>query len=575
MTSNPDTGSDLLTSRPQTQFDQLAESVPGEVLFCQLGLDGAIGFSGRGPGLARLHRVGDGSGPWTAHQLFRFVPEPDRKRLLEGLYHSAKRLTPWRCEYPVKAGRRARVHLELSARPQSRLDGSVEWVGCVLDVSERYYLEQALLRAQEKFRFLAESTRDLVTLHAPNGEFMYVSHSVRHLLGHVPDQLTGASPFDYVHPGDVDRVRDLFRKLAVQGETERDVQYRFRRRDGSYAWLESRATGYLDGEGQLIALQCTSRDITEQRALMSALVESEQRAGTPVESPALEFFWEVDDHGRYMWVSSQAESIAGIPPVILETLSPFDLMPPEERTRVWNWFSGLRESGRGFSEIEHRVLRNGELRWWRVSGMPLFSATGELTGYRGAARDVTEQKQVQGRLTQMAGAEPVSGLPNERVLAVHFERAQTRARIKDLGIVIVWVQVEVTEASGGGDDEALVAARYSLIIQRLEALLRPSQTLACIEPGQFVMLLPDLVRDEAVAVAHRMRARVEESLRRTGLEQPVGPGWAHVGTALCPRDGEMLVALLNHARQHATPVRLAEEDPSIDEGGEHQSGDDD
>lgn len=572
MTSNPDAGSNLLTSMAQTQFDLLADSFPGEVLFCRLGMDGAIRFTARGPGLARLHRVGEGSGPWAEHQLFRFVPEPDRKRLLESLYHSAKRLTPWRCEYMVKAGRRARVHLELSARPESRRDGGVEWVGCVLDVSERYYLEQALLRAQEKFRFLAESTRDLVTLHAPDGEFMYVSQSVRHLLGHTPDQLTGVSPLDYVHPGDVERVRDLFRKLAVQGETERDVQYRIRRRDGSYAWLESRATGYLDGEGQLIALQCTSRDITEQRALMSALVESEQRATGPV-GPALEFFWEVDEHGRYMWVSAQAETIAGIPPVILETLSPFDLMPPEERTRVWNWFSGLRDSGRGFSEIEHRVLRNGELRWWRVSGMPLFSATGELTGYRGAARDVTEQKQVQGRLTQMAGAEPVSGLPNERVLAVHFERAQTRASIKDLSIVIVLVQVEVAEPSSDATLEALVAARYSLIIQRLEALLRPSQTLACIEPGQFVMLLPDLVRDEAVSVAQRMRARVEESLRRSGREQPVGPGWAHVGTAIFPGQGEMLAALLSRARQQSEPVRLAEEDSSLGEGEDDDRGD--
>lgn len=574
MTSNPDKGSDLFHSMQQSMFDRLADSLPGEVLFCRLDLEGRLTFQARGGDLARLHQVGDGEGPWTESQLFRFVPEADRRRLQDGLYHSAKHLTPWRCEYVVKPGHRARVHLELSARPLLLDDGSVEWVGCVLDVSERYYLEQALLRAQEKFRFLAESTRDLVTLHAPDGEFMYVSQSVRHVLGHSPDQLTGASPFDYVHPGDVDRMRDMFRKLADKGESARDVQYRIRRRDGSYAWLESRATGYLDGDGGLIALQCTSRDITEQRALMSALVESEQRATGPVVSLPMEFYWEVDDHGRYMWVSSQAEAIAGVPPVILETLSPFDLMPPEERSRVWNWFNALRKSGRGFSEIEHRVLRNGELRWWRVSGMPLFNASGALTGYRGAVRDVTEQKQVQGRLTQLAGAEPVAGLPDERVLGVHFERAQTRASVKDLSVVLILVEVEQGAAPVSRVEAAAVAARHSLIIKRLEALLRPSQTLACTRSGEFVMLIPDLVRGEAPAVAARMHRRVKESLAQTAIAEAGAPSRARVGSAVYPREGELLTALLGRARKRAESIALEADDAPSDQTGNDTRGND-
>jgi PAS domain S-box-containing protein len=154
---------------------------------------------------------------------------------------------------------------------------AVRIVGSMRDVSEERRAEEALRRSEERFRLLAESTSDLVCLHEPDGRYLYVSPSCRRLLGYDPEELLGRKPFDLLHPEDTERVLKRAQEQALPGASAVPLTYRARRKDGGYVWLETVIQPILDGEGRVVRLQTSSRDVGERKRAEEALEEAARR----------------------------------------------------------------------------------------------------------------------------------------------------------------------------------------------------------------------------------------------------------------------------------------------------------
>ncbi len=138
----------------------------------------------------------------------------------------------------------------------------------IRDERRRRREEEAILRKnEERYRLLAETTRDLVGLHSLEGKLLYASRSVRELLGFEPDDLEGADFFEAVHPEDRARVREEFARVASEGETIPPFEYRVRRNDGVYIWVETLVEPVKDETGAVTGLQSSSRDVSERREI--------------------------------------------------------------------------------------------------------------------------------------------------------------------------------------------------------------------------------------------------------------------------------------------------------------------
>jgi signal transduction histidine kinase/ActR/RegA family two-component response regulator len=56
----------------------------------------------------------------------------------------------------------------------------------------------------------------------------------------------------------------------------------------------------------------------------------------------------------------------------------------------------------GFRDLEHRVgTRSGGAVWLSANGVPVLDATGELIGYRGTSRDITERKRAEEEMAKL------------------------------------------------------------------------------------------------------------------------------------------------------------------------------
>ncbi len=140
------------------------------------------------------------------------------------------------------------------------------------DVSARRRAEEALRDSEQRYRLLAENSGDVISRHDLAGNFLYVSPACRTLFGRTPDELLGRSAFEYVHPDDVERVRQAYERLLGEGAAV-TVASRVLRADGGYRWVESVARLLGGPGGELLA---ATRDIEERVRLEEKLRQSEK-----------------------------------------------------------------------------------------------------------------------------------------------------------------------------------------------------------------------------------------------------------------------------------------------------------
>jgi cell cycle sensor histidine kinase DivJ len=136
---------------------------------------------------------------------------------------------------------------------------------------ERRQATDAALEAGEaRYRFLAESALDLITLHAFDGTIRFASPASISLLGYVPDELMGLAPAELSHPDDRHGIEIALSE--ARGGRSATAEFRLKTKKGGYVWSELRCRPVRD---EIVAV---TRDITRRKAYERALIEARDQA---------------------------------------------------------------------------------------------------------------------------------------------------------------------------------------------------------------------------------------------------------------------------------------------------------
>jgi diguanylate cyclase (GGDEF)-like protein/PAS domain S-box-containing protein len=115
------------------------------------------------------------------------------------------------------------------------------------------------------FELLAETLGEMVSRHAPDGTYTYVSPGAKALFGYEPEELVGRRGYELLHPDDVDDVRGAHSTLLNGGERV-VVRYRHRHKEGDYVECEATGRAVRDANGALTEIIVVKRDIGEKVA---------------------------------------------------------------------------------------------------------------------------------------------------------------------------------------------------------------------------------------------------------------------------------------------------------------------
>ena len=423
------------------------------------------------------------------------------------------------------------------------LDGVPVMLSAALDVTERNAAERRLRESEARFaKIFHSSPMPVVISRLGDGACLEVNDAWSKWFGWSREEAVGRTSIElgiWTHPGD----REEFVRMLQVGVGVRNMECRFRKRSGELADVLVSAD-MLDLGGE--ACTVTSiMDITERKAAERQLRESERRFRDFAEA-AGEYVWELDVDGRYTFLSRRVEQVLGYAPDELLGRRATELMPPGEAERVRDWFAQVMRSREAFRNLEHRSMsRSGAQVWQVVSGVPIVDAEGRFVGYRGTALDITERKQAESRIAELATRDPLTGLPNRLLLSDRLARGITAAHREGGLLAVMFVDLDhfkrINDTLGHDVGDQLLRE----VAKRIGGVLRKGDTLSRLGGDEFVVVLEGLkAAEDAGQVARKL---IDALSQPYDIEGHTLNTAASAGIAIYPADGTDATTLMRHA----------------------------
>jgi diguanylate cyclase (GGDEF)-like protein/PAS domain S-box-containing protein len=172
-------------------------------------------------------------------------------------------------------------------------------------------------------------------------------------------------------------------------------------------------------------------------------------------------------------------------------------------------------------------------------------ADGEVRFYSTIARDIRDRKAYEASIEHFANYDPLTGLPNRRLLADRVAQAITHARRANRPCALLVVDIDrfgfVNEGYGHKAGDALLRG----VADRIRSILSEGDTLARLGDDAFAIASSDLAHeDEALALVQKIRESVRSPLQVEGHDVHIT---VSIGASTFPRDGESVDLLLRNA----------------------------
>jgi len=277
--------------------------------------------------------------------------------------------------------------------------------GFVADISRRRRAEEALRqKTEESDRFFALAL-DLLCIADTDGFFRRLNPEWKAVLGYDIEFLEGKRFLDLVHPDDLAATHAAIAELSA-GQTVRAFVNRYRRRDGSFRWIEWRATPYGDR-----LIYAAARDVTERRDREENLRQTNERFLLATRAARLGVWdWDISkdelvwDDRMYDLYGVNKDSFRG------GYQAWIDCVHPDDAVRL-NAEIQRAQQGEKELDTEFRVIwLDGTIRHLKAYGKVAREADGKPSRLTGINYDTTEQRTMEGQLRQSQKMDAVGQL---------------------------------------------------------------------------------------------------------------------------------------------------------------------
>lgn len=236
------------------------------------------------------------------------------------------------------------------------------------------------------------------------GRHVFVNQQCTAMIGYTLEELQQMDRdrfFGLFHPDDRMRVIEHMQMLIAGDDRVREIEYRFRTKEGRWIWCLSRDGVFeRDRKGAVVQLIGTFLDITDRRRAESALRESERRYRQLVETAnSLIIRWRCD--GTITFFNPYAEKVFGYRADEVIGKHVNLLVPPQESTGAD--LTGLAQDivdhpRRYTSNINENICRDGRRLWIAWTNKAILDRHGRVEEILAIGSDVNEQKQAEAAL---------------------------------------------------------------------------------------------------------------------------------------------------------------------------------
>lgn len=406
------------------------------------------------------------------------------------------------------------------------------------------------------------------------GQIAFINPAGARLFGYEPDELVGKHLHNTTHHSRPDGTPYPYAECPIgilmnQGKDKLGTEH-FWRKDGQGFAVEYAAARVDDLDGHH-GVVMAFRDVTARQLAEAALRASEEHFRMLAENMA-DIVWKADSERRFTYINDADRRLRGFEREEVVGQSIEDTLTPEGKAML----AGLLErrerieaQGRKSEALRFEIpqhCKDGRVIWIDVLTIPMYDAKGNISGYQGIGRDITErrrqdaeleqsQRQLEFRLKELAEEkidlqeqviqDPLTGINNRRYLDETLPRELALARREGYPVAVIMIdldhfkKVNDTYGHAAGDE----------VLKSLAALLKHSareSDLICRYGGEeFVVVMPRMSAERALQRIDLWRAQLAELRVRYG-ERDIQITLS-AGVAGFPAHGDDMDTLLAHA----------------------------
>ena len=422
------------------------------------------------------------------------------------------------------------------------------------DVGDQLQLEMEIRQLRESLQTLKESEQRFrtVTQQLPVGIFMtdlqgqcrYVNDRWCQMTGLTAEQAVGFSWAQALHPDDREHSVKVWQEVVENGN-EFVVDHRFRSASGREIWMDTRAVPLRDRAGRIFCYLGANTNIADLKRTEETLRASEARFRSYFELPLVGIaligadkrWWEINDRLCEMLGYRRAQ---------LMQLSWTELTYPDDLNSDLAQFERVINRRIDGYSIDKRFLRqDGSLLYASVSTRCVRRANGAVDYFVTVVQDITERKQAEEHIQQLAHYDALTGLPNRTLLGDRLQQAVLRAARDHTQIGVLLVDLDHFKRINDTLDHTVGDRLLREVGKRLQECVRECDTISRQGGDEFAVILPDLAaNDEAPRIAQRILGAVTEPYRLESHDLHIT---CSIGISMYPRDGRNGETLLKNA----------------------------
>jgi len=409
--------------------------------------------------------------------------------------------------------------LETTKTPMFDAHGNLIGVlGIGHNITQRKQVEMALKDSEQRFRDMVHSTDGIVwEADAKTFDFTFVSDQAERLLGFpVEDWLKPGFWVAHLHPDDMNWAPAYCAAYTERLERH-DFEYRFIARDGRTVWLRD-IVAVMDEDGaprwlRGIMVDITLRKQTEKDLRISATA-FETQEGKIV----------TDADGVILKVNRSFTNITGYTEEDVIGKTPRILSSGRHDADFYaTMWKSIVDTGSWDGEIWNR-RKNGEVYPEHLSINAVKDSNDIITNYVGAITDITRHKESEGKIQQLAFYDPLTRLPNRRLLIDRLKLAMASSSRSGLDGALLLIDLDDFKSLNDTLGHDMGDLLLQQVASRLTSCVREGDTVARLGGDEFVVMLEDLsehpveAATQAETTGHKILAALNHAYQLASLE---------------------------------------------------------
>jgi diguanylate cyclase (GGDEF)-like protein/PAS domain S-box-containing protein len=370
--------------------------------------------------------------------------------------------------------------------------------------------QAAVTSSEARYRHIINRMSALVVELSPIGNIVYLNDAVSAITGFSHDDLIGRNWLNLLLPlRDSTSLDTLRHEFLENGELD-GFMTRLRNHDGNRKILSWNSAHVHGVNGLIERIIYFGTDVTDlmraEEELRIAAIAFESQAGMIVTDPSAVIL-RVNRAFTRLTGFSEEEALGKTPRLLSSGRH-----DKEYYQAMW---TALLEDGYWQGEIWNR-RKNGNVyaEWLTISSV--LAPDGCLTNYVGTFSDISDNKEAEAEIHRLAYYDPLTKLPNRRLLQDRLKQALAAASRSGLFGAFLFMDLDhfkmLNDTRGHDAGDRLLIE----VAKRMRSVVREGDTLARLGGDEFVVLLEDLsqIAGEAAALAEQIGEKLLEVISR-------------------------------------------------------------